>query len=457
MKIIIVGGVAAGAKAAAKSRRLLDNDSEIILYTDDTHVSYSSCGIPYYIQNNFTDYKTLLVRSPEEFEASGVKIKLRHKVIKILPESKQILVKDLATKSASLDYYDKLILATGASPVIPNIKNVWYKNIFTVRTIEDAINIKNKLSTTKRAVILGGGYIGLEMLEALVRSNIYCVLIERGKYLMSHLDTDMSECVKEQLNLISENHFNIITEDSVIEFRGDSEGITGVITENGLDIDADIAIICAGVRPNIELATDCGIKIGETGAIFTNNRMETSIRDIYACGDCAETNFAISNTAAWQPLGSTANKQGRCAAINACGGDEIFMGVLGSAVTRCLKLSISMTGLTEKRAEQLGIPIITSTVTKSDKVGYMPDAKNITVKLIANAENGKLLGGQAVGAGDTDKRINSLTGAILGGLTVKEFAQNDLTYAPPFSTTIDPLLNAAEILSEKITNLKQSD
>ena len=450
MKVIVIGAVAAGAKAAAKSRRILSDDSEVIIYTDDSYVSYSSCGIPYYIQNNFTDYKTLLVRSPEEFEAGGIKVCLKHKAIKILPESKQILIKNLQTKTAFLDNYDKLILATGASPVVPNIKNVWYKNIFTVRKIEDAINIKNKLLTTKRAVIIGGGYIGLEMLEALVRNKIFTVLIERGTHIMPQLDREMSECVLEQLNMISENNFQIITDDTVTEFRGDSEGITGIITESGKDIDCDLAIICSGVKPNTELASDCGVKLGDTGAIYVDSKMETSIKDIYACGDCAETNFLITNTPAWIPLGSTANKQGRCAAINACGGLDEFAGVLGSAVTRCLKLSISMTGLTEYKAQKLNIETISSTVTKSDKVGYMPDAQNITVKLIADAKTGKILGGQAVGAGDTDKRINALTSAIIGGLTVKEFAQNDLTYAPPFSTTIDPLLNAAEILTEKI-------
>ncbi len=452
MKIIIIGGVAAGAKAAAKARRELDNDSEVIIYTDDTHVSYSSCGIPYYIEGNFENFETLLVRSPEEFEASGVHVLLKHKVIKILPESKQILVKDLATNNAFLDKYDKLIIATGASPILPNIKNIWYKNIYTVRKIEDAINIKDRIHSTKRAVIIGGGYIGLEMLEALVKNEIYTVMIEKGEFILSLLDSDMSKCVYEQLNMVSDGKFEILTSENVVEFRGDADGVTGAITDTGKDIDCDIVIVCSGVKPNVDIAVDSGIKIGETGAILTNKFMQTSINDIYACGDCAETNFIITNTPIWVPLGSTANKQGRCAAINAAGGHDEFKGVLGSAVTRCLKLSISLTGLTEKNAEKHNIETISTTVTKFDKVGYMPDAKNITIKLVADAKTGRILGGQAVGTGDTDKRINTLTSAILAGLTVKDFAANDLTYAPPYSTTIDPLLNAAEILSEKLVH-----
>lgn len=447
MKIIIIGGVAAGAKAAAKSRRMLSDDSEIIIYTEDTHVSYSACGIPYFIQGNFDNYETLLVRSPEEFEASGIKVRLRHKVEKILPESKQVLVKDLSTGTAVLDNYDKLIMATGASPIRPNIKNIWYNNIFTVRKIEDGINIKNKMQTSKRAVILGGGYIGLEMLEAFVKNNIYTTVVEKSPYLMPTLDYDMSECIAEQLSLIHENKFEIILSDGIIEFNGDKDGVTSVLTEKGREIDCDIVVVCAGVKPNVDLAIDCGIEIGETGAIRVNKRMETSIKDIYACGDCSENNLIITDTPVWFPLGSTANKEGRCAAINASGEKDEFPGVLGSAVTRCLKLSISMTGLTERKAVELGFTPVCATVTKNDKVGYMPEAKNITLKLIADKKTGKILGGQAIGAGDTDKRINTLTSAILAGLTVKEFEQNDITYSPPFSPTIDPLLNAAGKLS----------
>ncbi len=449
MKIIVIGAVAAGAKAAAKAKRILP-DAEITIYTDDTHISYSACGIPYFIEGNFDDYQTLLVRSPEEFRASGVNVNLQHKVTKIIPESKQILVNDMQNKVSLLDTYDKLIIATGASPIIPPIKNNCFKNIFTVRKIEDAINIRKQLKHTKRAVIIGGGYIGLEMLEALHRHNIYTTLIERGTYLMPVLDEDMSEIVKEQLLAIKDNNFEVITGQTVTEFCGDSDGILSVETNSGNVYDADLVIIASGVRPNTELAFDAGIKIGITGAIKVNKRMETSVQDIYACGDCCEENQIITNTPVWMPLGSNANKEGRCAAINACGGFEEFHGVLSSAVTRCMRLTISMTGLTQKDAERFGYETIAALVTKNDKVGYMPDANNITLKIVAEKHTGKLLGGQAVGVGDSDKRINTLTTALLAGLTVDEFERNDITYAPPYAPTIDPLLNAAQILRSKV-------
>lgn len=451
MKIIIIGGVAAGAKAAAKAKRMLP-DAVIEIYTDDTHVSYSSCGIPYYIEGNFDDYRTLLVRSPEEFKASGIDVHLRHKVTKIIPETKQILVQKLDEQNAFLTEYDKLIIATGATPIIPPIKNNCLKNIFTVRKIEDAINIRKKLEDSQRAVIIGGGYIGLEMLEAFVRNNVHTTVIERGEHIMPVLDADMSELALEQLTLQSDNKFEIVTGVAATEFCGDVEGVTSVETSDGKIYDTDLVIICAGVKPQVELARDAGIKLGITGAIKVNKRMETSVKDIYACGDCCEENQLITNTPVWMPLGSNANKEGRCAAINACNGFDEFHGVLSSAVTRCLNLTISMTGLTERDALKIGIEPVIAKVTKHDKVGYMPDAQHITLKVIADKNTGKLLGGQAVGTGDTDKRINTLATALLSGLTVDEFERNDITYAPPFSTTIDPLLNAAQILQNQIKN-----
>lgn len=451
MRILIIGAVAAGAKAAAKAKRLLP-DAEIVVYTDDTHVSYSACGIPYYIEGNFDDYRTLLVRSVEDFQKSGVSIYIRHKVLKIIKESKQVLVQNLDDNKSFLVSYDKLIIATGANPIIPPIRNNCFKNIFKVRKIEDAIDIKNKLEDTKRAVIIGGGYIGLEMLEALVRNNIYTTLIERGNYLMPVLDEDMSELVKTQLLEIAEHKFEIVTGHSAVEFCGDNDGVLSVETDNGNIYDADMVIICAGVKPNVELAEDAGIKLGITGAIKVNRKMETSEADIYACGDCCEENHIITNEPVWMPLGSNANKEGRCAAINACGGEDEFFGVLSSAVTRCFGITISMTGLNEKLAQKAGFDVISTTVNKFDRVGYMPNAQNITLKLIADKETGKLLGGQAVGSAGSDKRINTLATALLGGLTVSEFERNDLTYAPPFSTTIDPLLNAAQILLDKINS-----
>ncbi len=449
MKIVILGGVAAGAKAAAKARRTL-SDAEIDLYTDDTHISYSSCGLPYYIEGNFEDYKLLLVVSPEEFEKKNVHIHLRNRAMKIIPEAKQVLVQNLTTQRAFLVEYDKLIIAIGARPVIPKIKNVNLPNIFTLRKIEDGITIKEKALKSTHATIVGGGYIGIELLEALVKQNLKVTLVEYSPYIMTTFDEDMSKLIQEQLNSISNGRFEIITSEIVTEFSGDIDGVKSVKTGTGKEFNTDFVVLCTGATPNVEIAKDAGIDLGVTGAIKVNEKMETNIKDIYACGDCVEEHLVVSNTKIWLPLGSNANKEGRTAAINACGGDDKFFGVLGSSVTRCLDLTMSMTGLTEKRAATLGYTPVSVTVTKNDKVGYMPNVNNITLKLIADHNTGKLLGGQAIGAGDADKRINSLAAALLAGMTVDEFYKNDLTYAPPFSPTIDPLLNASQILMGKV-------
>lgn len=449
MKIVILGGVAAGAKAAAKARREL-HDAEIDLYTDDTHISYSACGLPYYIEGNFEDYRLLLVRSPEEFEKKNVHVHLKNRAVKILPESKQVLILDLELQKASLVDYDKLIIAIGARPVMPEIRNINLPDIFTLRKIEDGIAIKEKALKSKNAVIIGAGYIGMELLEALVRQNLKVNIIEYAPYIMPIFDEDMSKLIENQLESVNNGRFNIYTSEVATEFSGDNDGLCCVRTASGSELPADFAVLCTGVTPNVEIAKDAGIEIGVTGAIKVNDKMETNIPDIYACGDCVEENLLVSNTKIWLPLGSNANKEGRTAAINACGGEDRFPGVLGSSVTRCLNLTMSMTGLTEKKAAALGYSPVSVTVTKNDKVGYMPDVNNITLKLTADYETGLILGAQAIGAGDADKRINALTAALLGKMTVEEFYKNDLTYAPPYSPTIDPLLNAAQLLTEKV-------
>lgn len=449
MKIVILGGVAAGAKAAAKSRRLLP-DAEIDLYTDDTHISYSSCGLPYYIEGNFEDYRLLLVVSPEEFEKKNIHVHLKNRAVKIIPESKQVLIQDLTAQRVFLVEYDKLIIAVGARPVIPKIKNVNLPNVFTLRKIEDGILIKEMVLKSNKATIIGGGYIGIELLEALVKQNLKVTLIEYSPFVMTTFDEDMSKLIQDQLNSINNGRFEIMTSEIVTEFSGDVKGVKSVKTGTGKEFETDFVVICTGATPNVEIAKDAGIDLGVTGAIKVNAKMETSIKDIYACGDCVEEHLVVSDTKIWLPLGSNANKEGRTAAINACGGDDKFYGVLGSSVTRCLNLTMSMTGLTEKKAQALGYKPVSVTVTKNDKVGYMPNVNNITLKLIADSETGKLLGAQAVGAGDADKRINALAAALLAGMTVDEFYKNDLTYAPPFSPTIDPLLNAAQILMGKV-------
>ena len=448
MNIVIIGGVAAGAKAAAKIKRLLP-DAKVSIYTDDTHVSYSSCGLPYYIQGNFTDYRMLLVRSVEEFNAAGIDVFLESKVEKILLKQKQILVCNKT--EAYLVKYDKLIIATGARAIIPNIHGVKnFDNVYSLRKIEDGIKIREKMLNSKRAVIIGSGYIGLELLEAFVKNGLQVTVIERSSRLISSFDADMSELIRQRLESVDKRNFEFLTGEIVTEILGENRIATSVKTHSGKVFETDMILICAGVTPNSELAKEAGLEIGKSGAIKVNKLMQTSIPDIYACGDCCEEPHLISGKSVWVPLGSTANKEGRCAALNAAGIYSPFEGVLGSSVSRCLNTTMSMTGLNEKQALEAGFTPVSAVVSKTDKVAYMPDVGDITLKVLADKHSGLLLGGQAIGALGADKRINSLATALLAHLTVKEFKHNDLTYSPPYSTTIDPLLDAMSILCSKI-------
>ena len=448
MKIVIIGGVAAGAKAAAKSKRMLP-DAEVHIYTQDTHVSYSSCGLPYYIAGDFADWQKLIVRTKEEFEKSGIEIHLLNRVTKILPMDKKILVKDLVEHSCNFIEYDKLIIATGASPFIPNIKNNNLKNIFTVRTLEDGINIRKKMETSKNITIIGGGYIAVEMIEAFVKNSKNVTLIERSPFIMSVFDEDISSLIQSYILENSDNLVKIINEDTVTEFVGEEE-VSGVLTANGCGFETDMVIISTGVRPNVNVAQEAGIELGITGAIKVNSRMRTNLQDIYACGDCVEKINMVSNAPVWLPQGSTANKEGRVAAINACGEVEDFEGILGSAVLRYRALNISMTGLTEKTAQKLGYDTVSVVITKRDKAGYMPEVQNVTLKLVADRRSHKVLGAQAIGCGDADKRVNTVSVGLLSGMRVEDLLDVDLTYAPPFSTSIDILISAARILKSKL-------
>ena len=448
MKIVIIGGVAAGAKAAAKSKRLVP-DSKIDIYTQDSHVSYSACGMPYYIQGNFEDYHNLIIRTPERFEKDGIDVHLFHRVEKILPDLNKIVVRDLDKDIVFEVEYDKLVIATGAVPVRPNIKKIDLKNIFTLRRLEDGIAIREKLRKSKRAVILGGGYIGLELLEAFVANKVHTTLIERSQHIMSILDEEIGELVQDFVSTLYPERTKIITNDEVTEFIGEDE-VNAVKTKNGKIIETDMVLVAAGVRPVVDIAKEAGIVIGKTGAIKVNSRMQTNIENIFACGDCIENVYAMTGAAVWIPLGSNANKEGRSAAMNLCGFPEDFEGILGSAVTKYFGLTISMTGYTEKYAKQNGYDPVTVMITKRDKAGYMPDAENVTLKLVASRRTHQLMGGQAIGCGDADKRINTLSAAILAGITAEELAGADITYAPPFSTSIDPLISAARILVEKL-------
>ena len=448
MRIIVIGGVAAGAKAAAKVKRELP-DADVHIYTKDNYVSYSSCGMPYYIAGDFQDWQKLIVRTVEEFEKSGVHIHTRQQVMKILPADKKIAIKDLDQEDWYFVEYDKLVIATGASAVMPNFVNPSLKNLFNLRTLDDGIAIRQAMEKAKHITIVGGGYIAVELVEAFVKNKKQVTMVENAPFILSMFDEDISSLIQQYILENSNDLVKIINEDTVTELVGD-EYIKDVITSNGYGFDTDMVVVAAGVRPVVDLAENAGIELGVTGAIKVNSRMQTNIPDIYACGDCTEKINIITHTPVWIPLGSTANKEGRVAAINMAGGVEDFEGVLGSAVLRYGNLNISRTGLSEKEALRLAYDAVSVLITKRDKAGYMPGVKNVTLKIVADRRSHKILGAQAIGCGDADKRVNTVAIGLLRGITVEELIDVDLTYAPPFSTSIDILISAAQLLKAKL-------
>lgn len=449
-KIVIIGGVAAGPKITAKLLRS-DCNCQIDLYTDEDMISYSACGLPYFIEGLIEDPQRLIVRTPQQFEEKGANIHLNKRCTKILPEEHKIIVLDTKTGIEQEVEYDRLAITTGARPIVPAIENVNLKNIFTVRTVQDGINIRNKIREpeTKKAIVVGGGYIGIEMLEAFYKNGLEVTMIERDEHILSLFDPEISDMIANDIIEMSGGKVNIITKEAVVSFQGDGK-VKKVITSEGREIETDVVVLAVGVTPNTEIAFEAGVELGVSNAIRVNNRMQTNVKDIYAAGDCIENFHLVSKNYCWIPLGSSANKEGRCAAINIAGQYDAFPGILGSAVTRYDGLTFSMTGLTETDAKKYGFETICSTMTKKDRAGYMPGAENITIKLVVDKRSQKILGAQAIGGGDADKRINTVASAIMADQTLDSFLHTDMTYSPPFSTAVDPLLSAALVINNQI-------
>ncbi len=458
-KIVIIGGCAAGPKTAAKTKRV-NPDNKVELYTMENMISYSACGMPYYIKGTIPSYQNLIIRTPEDFKKQGIDVFLNHKCTQILPDEKTVVFntfKEDGSGETKRVEYDELVLCVGSKPYTPKIKNINLENIFHLKMLDDGIKIKEKMEKSKSAIILGGGYIAIEILEAFVKNGLQVTIVERNKEIMSQFDPEISAIIKDYIIKRDGKQVDFIMDDEIMEFIGTKE-FEGAVTRNGRILHADMCVIAAGVVPNAELAREAGIEIGITGAIKTDNRMRTNIPHIWAAGDCTEENCLITKKPMYAALGTIANKQGRVVGINVNteekGVFEAFDGILGSAVTSYFDFSMSTTGLTETKAKiyakNTNVEPISALVTKRDKAGYMPDSKSITVKLIADKRTGELLGAQAVGAGDADKRIYTVTSALKANLTVNEFLHLDLTYSPAFSSTIDPLLTAAYKLKEQI-------
>ncbi len=450
-KIVIIGGGAAGPKTAAKAKRM-NPKNEIELYTEENLISYSACGLPYYIEGTVKNINQLIVRTPEEFEKQGVKIFLNHKAQKILPDKKCVVINEKEI------FYDELVICTGAKPFIPNIKNVNIDGVYTLKHIEDGIKIKEEMHKARRAIIIGGGYIGIELLEAFVQNGLSVSLVEFGSRMMRVFDSEFSDLIKNHILERDGQWVEMHFMEEAEEFIADKTGkFAKLKTKNGLELEADFCVIASGVSPNSELAKNAGVQIGKTGGIIVDSNMKTSIDNIWAAGDCTEERCMLTKRPVYISLGNIANKEGRVAGINISSNPENyekFEGVLGSAITKYFDFTMALTGINyenaTKIADKFDIQPICATVIKKDKAGYMPNSETITLKIVADKKTGRILGAQGIGTGDVNKRINTITSAIQSKLTVDDLLLLDLPYSPPYSPAIDILITAAYRLKSQM-------
>ena len=446
-KIIIVGGVAGGATAAARIRRL-DEQAEIIVFERSGFVSYANCGLPYYIGGVIQDKEELTLQTPENFrERFRIDVRVRHEVTAIHPDKKTVSVKNLKTGEEFEENYDKLLLSPGARPVQPNLPGVGIDNLFTLRTVEDTLRIREFVlkEKPKSAVLAGGGYIGLEVAENLRELGMDVTIVQRPNQVLNPLDYEMATFVHAKMR---EKGIHLMLGHSVEGFE-QKDGKTMVILKDGEPLKTDMVILAIGVAPDTRLAKDAGISLGIKNSIVVNERMETSAPDIYAVGDAVEVHHRITGQKALISLAGPANKQGRIAADNICGGNSSYKGSQGSSVIKIFDMTVATTGLNEQAAKQAGIDCDKVYLSPASHASYYPGGTMMTMKVLFEKETYRLLGAQIIGYDGVDKRIDVLATAMAAGMSALELQDLDLAYAPPYSSAKDPV-NMAGFMIDNI-------
>ncbi|MCX9010023.1 MAG: FAD-dependent oxidoreductase [Candidatus Methanoperedens sp.] len=449
-RIVIIGGVAAGMSAASKARRLRP-DIEIFVFEKSGYVSYGSCGLPYYISGMVKSPDDLVVYDARFFkEKRNIDVFLFHEATAIHPDKHSVLVKDLKTGEESEYSYDKLLISTGARAFVPPIKGIDLEGIFTMRLLPDGIKAKEfiRQRAPRKAVIVGAGYIGIEMAEAFSKLGIEVTMLARRNSILGTMDDEICKVVEDELK---KNGVTLLKSAQAGEFTGENGYVRRVILRTGESIDVDMVLVATGVRPNSEIAKEAGIKTeNHRNAIMVNQQMETNVPGIYAAGDCAVAYNRLLERPVYAPLGTTANKTGRVAGTNMAGGAASFQGIVGTSTFKVFDLQVARTGLTEKETVREGLDHISSMIESVTRAHYYPGASRIWIKLIAEKSTGRLLGAEAAGKEGVPKRIDIIATAITAGMTGGEMASLDLSYAPPFSTVWDPVLVAANDLKKKV-------
>lgn len=448
-RLVVIGGDAAGMTAASQARRRRGpDDLAIVAFERGHHTSYAACGIPYFVGDVVHEAEDLVVRAPEVFrDKLAIDVRLRQEVTAVDPEGKTVSVRDLDGGHEYEEPFDQLVVATGATPVRPKLPGVEAAGIHGVQVLDDGVAVRRRLDGggVSRAVVIGGGYIGLEMAEALVQQGVEVSLVERWTQPMSTLDPDMGALVADAMRKMG---IALHLEEKATAFETDDGHVTAVVTD-ARTLPADLVILGLGVRPNSELARQAGIPVGPTGGIVTDRRMHSPISGVWAAGDCVETFHRVSRRPVSIALGTHANKQGRVVGINLGGGYATFPGVVGTAVTKICDLEIARTGLGEAEAAAAGFETESVTVESTTRAGYFPGAASMKTKLIVERRSGRLLGAQIVGKENAGKRIDALAIALWNEMTVEDMTGLDLAYAPPFSPVWDPVLIAARKAAER--------
>jgi NADPH-dependent 2,4-dienoyl-CoA reductase/sulfur reductase-like enzyme len=444
-RLVIVGGDAAGMTAAATARRRANaGELEVVAFERGEYTSYSACGLPYYVADTIGDAQELVARTPEEHRERGIDVRMRHEVVGIDLGARTVTAHDHDGADV-VEPFDQLVVATGATPIRPDLPGIDGIGVHGIQTLTDGIDlrahVREHLHADQHAVVVGSGYVGLEMAEALKLRGMPVTIIEAGAQPMSGVDPDMGVLVADA---IRGEGIALHTETEVLGFETDDDGhVRRVITDDGV-LPADLVVLGIGVRANSALAKEAGVAVGDSGGIATDARMATSVDGIWAAGDCAESYHRVSRKNVVIPLGTHANKQGRVVGINVTGGHATFGGVIGTAVTRICEVEIGRTGLSEKEARDAGFDYVTAKIESTTRAGYYPGASKITVKVLAERSSGRLLGAQIIGREGAAKRIDVMATAVWNEMPVDEIVQLDLAYAPPFSPIWDPVIIAAQ-------------
>ena len=454
MKVVIVGGVAGGATAAARIRRL-DEAAEIIVFERSGYVSYANCGLPYYIGGVIADSEELTLQTPESFYSRfRVAMKVRHEVTGIHPERKTVSVKNLETGEEFEEGYDKLILSPGARPTQPRLPGTGISKLFTLRTVEDTLRIKEHIDRhhPKSAILAGGGFIGLELAENLLELGMEVAIVQRPKQLMSPFDADMAAMIHGEMR----RHGVRLVLGQTVEGFAEKDGGVDVLLKDNAPLHADMVVLAIGVTPDTALAKAAGLELGIKDSIVVNSRMETSVPDIYAAGDAVQVKHSVTGQDVLLSLAGPANKQGRIIADNICGGDSRYAGSQGSSVIKVFDMTAAVTGINETHGRKAGLDLDTVILSPMSHAGYYPGGRVMTMKVVFEKGTYRLLGAQIVGYEGVDKRIDVLATAIHAGMKATELKDLDLAYAPPYSSAKDPV-NMAGFMIDNIAGgiLKQ--